>query len=181
MCFLESSAHEKRRACQLESAEKGTPTYQGSSSLSKMYWFNWSAKSGYINCTHKNWTLAFSLNGGGGYPNKRFQIQVENPQEPNVFSLDNAKPLDKYKDSTYSHSNMRSLTHWTGPGIEPASSWILVKFVTTEPQQELPISYNFCKNLMRSLLLLSLFDKSEAQRSKATSSCPLVSQGVWVN
>ena len=24
------------------------------------------------------------------------------------------------------------------PGIEPASSWILVRFVTAEPQQELP-------------------------------------------
>ena len=35
------------------------------------------------------------------------------------------------------HSNARSLTHWAEPGVEPASSWILVKFVTTEPQYEL--------------------------------------------
>ena len=28
-------------------------------------------------------------------------------------------------------------THWAGPGIEPASSWILVVFVTAESQQEL--------------------------------------------
>ena len=28
----------------------------------------------------------------------------------------------------HSHSHARSLTHWAGPGIEPASSWILVKF-----------------------------------------------------
>ena len=27
------------------------------------------------------------------------------------------------------HSNSRSLTHWERPGIEPASSWILVRFV----------------------------------------------------
>ena len=48
----------------------------------------------------------------------------------------------------HSHSNMgsephlqptpqlttaRSLTHWARPGIELASSWILVRFVTTEP------------------------------------------------
>ena len=28
------------------------------------------------------------------------------------------------------HSNARSLTHWAGPGIETASSWILVRFVS---------------------------------------------------
>ena len=28
------------------------------------------------------------------------------------------------------HSNARSLTHWAGPGIKYASSWILVAFVT---------------------------------------------------
>ena len=31
------------------------------------------------------------------------------------------------------------LTHWARPGIEPKSSQILVMFVTTEPQRELPI------------------------------------------
>ena len=30
---------------------------------------------------------------------------------------------------TTAHSNSRSLTHWAKPGIEPASSWILVRFV----------------------------------------------------
>ena len=32
-----------------------------------------------------------------------------------------------------SHSNTKSLTHWSGPRIEPTSSWILVGFITTEP------------------------------------------------
>ena len=36
---------------------------------------------------------------------------------------------------TTAHGNARSLTHWARPGIEPKSSWILVGFVTTEPQQ----------------------------------------------
>ena len=36
-----------------------------------------------------------------------------------------------------SHSNAGSLTHWARPGIEPASSWMLVRFVSTEPQWEL--------------------------------------------
>ena len=40
---------------------------------------------------------------------------------------------------TKAHSNAGSLTHWVGPGIEPASSWILAEFVTTEPKQELQI------------------------------------------
>ena len=30
-----------------------------------------------------------------------------------------------------------SLVHWVRPGIEPASLWILVRFITTEPQREL--------------------------------------------
>ena len=36
------------------------------------------------------------------------------------------------------HGNARSLAHWARPGIEPASAWILVRFITTEPQRELP-------------------------------------------
>jgi len=31
---------------------------------------------------------------------------------------------------TTAHGNTRSLTHWMRPGIEPVSSWILVRFVT---------------------------------------------------
>ena len=37
------------------------------------------------------------------------------------------------------HSNTSSLTHWARPGIEPASSWILVLFIIIEPWQELPL------------------------------------------
>ena len=29
--------------------------------------------------------------------------------------------------------------HWVGSGIKPVSSWILVGFITTDPQQELPV------------------------------------------
>ena len=36
--------------------------------------------------------------------------------------------------------NARSLTHWTRSGMEPTSLWILVRFLTTEPQQELLIN-----------------------------------------
>ena len=41
---------------------------------------------------------------------------------------------------TIAHNNAGSLTHWVRPGMEPASSWILVGFVTTERQWE-PLIY----------------------------------------
>ena len=44
--------------------------------------------------------------------------------------------------------NARSLTQWTRPVIEPESSWILVGFVTTEPQWELP-SFGFLTSLYK--------------------------------
>ena len=34
------------------------------------------------------------------------------------------------------HSNVRSLAHRERPGIEPASSWMLVRFISPEPQWE---------------------------------------------
>ena len=44
---------------------------------------------------------------------------------------------------TTTHSNSRYLTHCVMPGIQPASSWILVRFINAEPQQELPFMI-FC-------------------------------------
>ena len=42
------------------------------------------------------------------------------------------------------HSHARSSTHWVRPRNEPVSSWILVRFVSAEPQQELLFSiFNF--------------------------------------
>ena len=34
------------------------------------------------------------------------------------------------------HRDTGYLTHWARPGIEPVSLWILVRFITTEPQWE---------------------------------------------
>ena len=39
---------------------------------------------------------------------------------------------------TMAHGNARSLTHSAVPGIEPTSSWILVRFLITEPQLVTP-------------------------------------------
>uniref|UniRef100_A0A4X1VGC7 von Willebrand factor A domain-containing protein 8 n=1 Tax=Sus scrofa TaxID=9823 RepID=A0A4X1VGC7_PIG len=38
---------------------------------------------------------------------------------------------------TTAHSNAGSLTHWVRPGMEAVSSWMLVRFVSAEPQREL--------------------------------------------
>ena len=41
-------------------------------------------------------------------------------------------------DHNLHHGSAGSATHWARPGIKPASSWILVGFITTEPQREFP-------------------------------------------
>ena len=38
-----------------------------------------------------------------------------------------------------SHSNTGSLTHWAWSGIEPETSWILVRFISSAPQWELSL------------------------------------------
>ena len=43
---------------------------------------------------------------------------------------------------TTAHGNAGSLTHGARPGIEPASLWILVRFVSTEKQRGNPIPQN---------------------------------------
>ena len=37
----------------------------------------------------------------------------------------------------HSSQQLQILNPWRGPGIEPASSWLLVGFITTQPQLEL--------------------------------------------
>ena len=64
------------------------------------------------------------------------------------------------------YGNAESLTHWARPGIEPASSWTLVRFSTHWAITRTPISYYSCVIyllpvfssllLSPSLLLLSL-------------------------
>ena len=72
---------------------------------------------------------------------------------PAAYGISQARGQIRAVAACHSHSNARSepclwstptqgnagyLTHWARPGIKPESSWILVKFFTTEPQQELP-------------------------------------------
>ena len=39
---------------------------------------------------------------------------------------------------TIAHGNARSLSHWARLGMEPVSSWMLVRLISAEPRQELP-------------------------------------------
>ena len=78
---------------------------------------------------HKNcWSslhLILHFFGGGAYPwhTEVSRLGVElGPQMPTY---------------TTGHSNAGFLTHWSRPGIEPASSWIVIRFVSTAPQWEL--------------------------------------------
>ena len=50
--------------------------------------------------------------------------------------------------------NARTLTHWARLGIKPASSWMLVRFVSTESWWELPFFFSPQQRVVFILLLL---------------------------
>ena len=54
---------------------------------------------------------------------------------------------------TATHGNAGFLTHWAGPGIEPVSSWMLVRFISTEPRWEFPLNTFFKQLLSTSFVL----------------------------
>ena len=56
-----------------------------------------------------------------------------------------SQPQIQASSATYTtaHDNTGSLTHWVRPGIKPTSSQMLVRFISTEPQWELPKSTSF--------------------------------------
>ena len=41
------------------------------------------------------------------------------------------------------HNNAGSLTHWARSGINPATSWFLVRLVSAVPRRELPECFSF--------------------------------------
>ena len=52
------------------------------------------------------------------------------------------------------------LTHWVRPGIKLASSWILVRLITAEPQQELLVYFLTSKFSLFALLRLLIYFNS---------------------
>ena len=81
---------------------------------------------------------ASSTHGGSqarGLSNRSYSCQLTSqPQECWIQA----------KSATYTtaHGNTGSLTHWARPGIEAATSWFLVRFVSAVPEQEFPYSTN---------------------------------------
>ena len=57
---------------------------------------------------------------------------------------------------TTAHDHAESLTHSVRPGIEPPSSWILVRFTTTEPQWEPRPRPSFKENVLPERLRMML-------------------------
>ena len=66
---------------------------------------------------------------------------------------------------TTAHDNTGSSTHWLRPGIKPASSWMLVRFVSTAPQQEVQqVKFSWCPITMPPSLLFFFFIGPTAHR-----------------
>ena len=80
-------------------------------------------------CTHSIWRFP-----GQGLHQSCSCQPIPQPQPRRIWAA----------SSTYTiaHGNARCLTHWERPGIELATSWFLVRFVSPEPRRELQISHS---------------------------------------
>ena len=64
--------------------------------------------------------------------------QVWHMEVPRLGAIATATPDPNFVwDLCLLMTKQDPLTHWAGPGIKPASSWMLVRFVTAEPRYEL--------------------------------------------
>ena len=67
--------------------------------------------------------------------------------ELQAYTMATATPdLSHICDLYCSSWQCQILTHWAGPGIESESSWMVVRFLITEPHRELLI-FRFLRNL----------------------------------
>ena len=67
------------------------------------------------------------------------------------------------------HSNAGSLTYWTRPGIQPASSWMLVGFATAEPWLELlDAFYNLFSEITSQTQIFSFSQREDTYFPKTT-------------
>ena len=57
---------------------------------------------------------------------------------------------------TTAHGNAGSLTHWARPGMEPITSWFLVRFLSAVPQLELQVlNFEVMQRVSRKLMRAS--------------------------
>ena len=104
----------------------------------KLQWYSGESPSGFSPLFHWDIPPPFFL---GPHPR-----HMEVPR----LGVESELQLPAYNTA---HGNVGSLTHWVGPRIEPASSWMLVRLVTTEPQQELLVfPLFFCQEKYHSVL-----------------------------
>ena len=66
------------------------------------------------------------------------RLGVESELQPPAYTRATATPDLHPASATYTtaHGNAGSVIHWARPGIELSSSWVLVRFITAEPQWE---------------------------------------------
>ena len=72
--------------------------------------------------------FSFFWTAGAAYGISQVSGKSPQPQQCQIWAV----------SATYiaTYGNARSLSHWMRPGMEPTSSWILVRFLSAEPQWE---------------------------------------------
>ena len=75
-------------------------------------------------------------------PKLGVELELQLPAYTTATATPDPSCVCELHHSSWQH---HPLTHGVRPGIEPTSSWIRVRFFTTEPQQEFPNSYPFIK------------------------------------
>ena len=81
----------------------------------------------------------------------RVELELQMP----AYNTDTARQNPRHV-CNLAHGNTGSLTHRARPGIEPVSSWILVRFVTTEPQWKLFFFFIF---IFKNFFIFPLYSK----------------------
>ena len=87
------------------------------------------------------------------------RLGVKSELQPPHSSYATATAMPDPNHVCYTHHNARSLTCGVRPGIEPASSWMLVKFVSAEPHG------NSKSPIQLALLLVIFLTKKQMQRA----------------
>ena len=91
-----------------------------------------------MNKKENNFFLSFVISGTHprhmGVPRLGVQSELQLPANVRATAMQIRATSATY---TTAHGNVRSLTHWGRPGIEPAIPWFLVEFVSAAPRREL--------------------------------------------
>ena len=93
------------------------------------YWFYFILKNYYYYLLFRAAPKAYGGSQARGL-NWSYSCQpTSQPQQRRIWAV--------FETHTTAHGNARSLTHWVSPGIKPATSWFLVRFISSVPWWEL--------------------------------------------